>query len=182
MNYPVGVLRDRAQHVDMDSSLAASNQVNPVLVASLTRAYHAAIRAEEAAATVERAWSLAKVSGRALAQLQLARAGLPIVRRARPLNRWAKAKVAFQALATLGRVIACAVARKLALAKAAAIRAARRVVPVAVAPVAPAATTTSVARRALRTVLRAIVSLLAPISHASCESCPSCRRLRAVRS
>jgi hypothetical protein len=95
------------------------------LVRRCERAYDAAIRAEENAATEQGAWRLAKVSERCLRDLQAVRAGLPLPERQLPRTARNLAKQGLAALATLGRSIARALRGAANLRKAQAATAAR---------------------------------------------------------
>jgi hypothetical protein len=134
------------------ATLAAS--VNLRLVARLARVYSRAIRAEESAPTEAQAWRLAKASERALRDLQAAQAGLPLPVRPVPQTARNRGKAGLAALATIGRVIARAVAAQAALRKAQAANAARKVARLA--RQALRRTGRLVARLALRAVASAV--------------------------
>jgi len=130
-----------------NARLARLAAKNARLVRRCERAYDAAIRAEENALTEKDAWRLAKVSERCLRDLQAARAGLPLPERCPPRTARNLAKQGLAALAMLGRSIARALRSAVALRKAQAVSAARRLARQA------ARAARQAARRALRTVV-----------------------------
>jgi hypothetical protein len=126
--------------------LAPAALINACLVRSCELEYNAAIRAEENAPTEVKAWRLAKVSGRAHCRLQAARAGLPLPETKLPRTARNLAKQGLAALATIGRVIARALAREASLRKAQAAAALARV----------ARNAARLVRQALRAAVRAV--------------------------
>ncbi|HYM54563.1 MAG TPA: hypothetical protein VES97_04325, partial [Solirubrobacteraceae bacterium] len=88
------------------------------LVRKLSREYDRAIRAEEDAPTIDKAYRLAAASERALRRLQAAQAGLPLPEPTLPRTALNLAKQGLAALANIGRAIARAVRTKAALLKA----------------------------------------------------------------
>jgi hypothetical protein len=96
------------------------------MVRRYERMWLAAVRREEDADTLDASWKLAAESDRARATLEMVRAGFVPVRRV-PRTKRNMAIGAFQALATIGRIVHRAMAKARGIAKAQAVLAAKRV-------------------------------------------------------
>jgi hypothetical protein len=129
--------------------MTTNTKAHAKLLRVLARDYDRAVTAEENAPTLAKAWRLAAASERALRRLEAARAGLPLpepkmVRSPRNL-----AKMAFAALAQLGRSVARALQAEAALRKA----------RVASALANAARKAAKLARKALRAVVGTVARL-----------------------